>query len=434
MLDKQNRVTDSGVRSCSSVKKPAGGGPKSGGPKNPPAPPQSNQIISRVPAASSPARPGQAVNKPTPSSVSAVSATSAPATQVDERVAQLANARTRWEKLAGAVTLSALVDQMTNVASNIDGLDKDVAAIRVRGYRFGRNLESQTATLKTRWPQERSEANRLLQSQRLNLQNAANEVQRLLGQAERNYGLMDTVDSRLWALENHINEAQRSVRGAFDNTEQEISKLQAEVRRVQKMLDALDHASFDLLPNEHGVAGCDAKWISDNQQPEGMLFLTDSRVIFEQREERVIKKKLFSSEKELIQKKLWDTPVGAITELEMEDKKSGLLGLGRQELLTLRFAERTRELPSDATLQLKGGATNEEWLKMIRQAKSGQLEADLFGAPTPQEQLAAKIETETTTPPAELPTRCPSCNAILPPIYKGMKQVECGYCGTLINI
>lgn len=437
MLDKQKRLTGSGIRSCSNVKKPSGGGPKSGGQKNPPAPPRSSKIItSRIPSSTSaPSKPKQSVNKTgTPSVPTSLTRPSSTAVQTDERVAQLANARTRWERLAGAVALSALLDQITNVTSDVEGLDKEVAEIRARGYRFGRNLEDQTATLKSRWPQQRTEANRLLQDQRQNLQNAANEVQRLLGQAERNYGLMDTVDNRLWALENHINEAQRNVRGVFDNTEQEIDKLQAEVRRVRNMLDALDRASFDLLPGEHGVAVCEAKWISDNQQPEGMLFLTDSRVIFEQREERVIKKKLFSSEKELVQKKLWDTPVGAIAELEMEDKKSGLLGLGRQELLTLRFAERTRELPSDATLHLKGGATNEEWLKMIRQAKSGQLETDLFGAPTPQEQLAATIEAETTAPPPELPTRCPGCNATLPPIYKGMKQVECAYCGAIINI
>ena len=34
----------------------------------------------------------------------------------------------------------------------------------------------------------------------------------------------------------------------------------------------------------------------------------------------------------------------------------------------------------------------------------------------------------------ELPTKCPSCNAPLPPIYKGMQQVECEYCGTAVNI
>jgi len=355
-------------------------------------------------------------------------------TQVDAGVQQLASARTRWERLAGLVALSALFDQLSSVTSEVDGLDHEIAQLRVRGYRFGRTLEERAATLKSRWPQQQMSANRLLQDQRNVLQNAANETQRLLSQAERNTGLLDTVDSRLWALENQINEAQRNVRGVFDNTEQEIDKLQEEMRDVRAMLDALDSASFDLLPDEHGVAVCKAQWISDNQEPEGMLFLTDSRLIFEQREERVIKKKLFSSEKELVQEKLWDTPVGAINDVQADDKKSGLFGLGRQELLTLSFAERTRELPSDATLHLKGGATNEAWMALIRQVKSGQIAADLFGAPPPQQVLAAQTEAEAAKPATELPTRCPACNATLPPIYKGMKQVECQYCGMMINI
>jgi len=330
--------------------------------------------------------------------------------------------------------LSVLFDQLSSVTNEVDGLDNEIAQLRARGYRFGRSLEERATTLKSRWPEQQTSANRLLQDKRRVLQNAANETQRLLGQAERNAGLLDTVDNRLWALENQINEAQRNVQGVFNSTEQEINKLQSEMRAVRFMLDSMDSASFDLLPGEHGVEVCKAQWVSDNQQPEGLLFLTDSRLIFEQREERVIKRKLFSSEKELVQKKLWDTPVGAIAELQMEDKKSGLLGLGRQELLILRFAERTRDLPSDATLQLKGGATNEAWLTLIRQVKSGQIAADLFGAPPPQELLAAQTEAEAAKPTAELPTRCPGCNATLPPIYKGMKQVECQYCGMMINI
>lgn len=436
MIDKQKSLNRSGHSSLRSVKKPVSGGPKSGGRKTPPRPSGGDaNIQSRIPkpAPASTSRPKPSGAKmPTPTS--APSPAAAAPTQVDARVQQLASARTRWERLAGLVALSALFDQLSTVTSEVDGLDNEIAQLRARGYRFGRTMEERVATLKSRWPQQQMSANRLLQDQRNVLQNAANETQRLLSQAERNTGLLDTVDSRLWALENQINEAQRNVRGVFDNTEQEIDKLQEEMRDVRAMLDALDSASFDLLPDEHGVAVCEAQWISDNQEPEGLLFLTDSRLIFEQREERVIKKKLFSSEKELVQEKLWDTPVGAIAELEMEDKKSGLFGLGRQELLTLSFVERTRELPSDATLHLKGGATNEAWLALIRQVKSGQIAADLFGAPPPQQVLAAQTEAEAAKPAAELPTRCPACNATLPPIYKGMKQVECQYCGMMINI
>jgi hypothetical protein len=438
MTDKKSPSRSS--RSFSSVKKPSSGGPKSGGPKRPPSSPSKPSagdvnIHSRIrqPAPEPVSRPKPSVAKvssPTPTSTSSAT-TPSPA---EVHAQQLASARTRWDRLAGLVALGVLFDQLASVTAEVDGLDNEIAQLRARGYRFGRTMEERAATLKSRWPQQKSSANRLLQDQRNVLQNAANETQRLLGQAERNAGLMDTVDSRLWALENQINEAQRNVQGVFSSTEQGVNELQSEMRQVLAMLDALDSASFELLPDEHGVAVCKAQWVSDNQEPEGMLFLTDSRLIFEQREERVIKKKLFSSEKELVQEKLWDTPVGAITDLQMDDKKSGLLGLKRQELITLSFAERTRELPSDATLQLKGGATNEAWLALIRQVKSGQIAADLLGAPTPQESLAVQVEAEAAEPEAELPTRCPSCNATLPPIYKGMKQVECQYCGTVVNI
>jgi hypothetical protein len=438
MTDKKNPNLSS--RSFSSVKKPVSGGPKSGGSKTPPTSPTrptggGANIQSRIPRpAPEPAsRPKTSGAKmPTPTTAPSP-ATAAPA-QTDTRVEQLATARTRFDKLAALITLSAIFDQLSSVGSKVDGLDHEIAQLRARGYRFGRSLEDRAATLKSRWPEQQRSANNLLQDKRRVLQNAANETQRLLSQAERNPGMLDTVDNRLWALENQANEAQRNVQGVFSSTEQEINKLQGEMREVRFMLDSLDSASFDLLPGEHAVAACKVQWVSDNQQPEGLLFLTDSRVIFEQREERVIKKKLFSSEKELVQKKLWDTPVGAIADLQMEDKKSGLLGLGRQELLTFSFVERTRELPSDATLHLKGGATNENWLTMIRQVKSGQINADLLGAPTPQELLAAQTEAEAAKPVAELPTRCPACNATLPPIYKGMKQVECQYCGMMINI
>ncbi len=429
-MDNRKRLSGAGRYSFSNFKKSAGGGPKDGGPKTPAGLPRDAKSATGRSAAPGPSKPP--FDRPTTPATPAF--TASPAAQATDNIAQLAAARTRWERLAGTTTLSTVVDQITSIPGKLDGLDNDIAALRTRGYRFGRNLEEQTKALRSRWPQQQFEANRILQSQRMLLQNAANEVQQLLAQAERNYSLLGTVNDRLGALESHINEAQRNVRNVIDDTEQEITRLQTQVRRTRSMLDALERASFSLLPDEHGVAMCEAKWISDNQQPEGMLFLTTNRLIFEHQEERVIKRKLFSSEKERIQQKLWDTPIGAIVALEMEDKKSGLLGLGRQELLTLRFAERTRELPSDTTLHLKGGATNEEWLALIRRVQSGQIAADMVGAPPPQAHIAAAVQAEAVAEPANLPTRCPNCNAALPPIYKGMKQVECAYCGMLVNL
>ncbi|MCU0519248.1 MAG: hypothetical protein MUF84_00945 [Anaerolineae bacterium] len=327
--------------------------------------------------------------------------------------------------------MASLFDVLEQVTGNLNKVDRDLSSIRARGYRFGRDWETQVGLLGSRWPQQHAQAIRLLEDERRTLQGAARDVELLLQRANRDAGLVDTAESRVAALQSSINAAEWRVRGTFDGTQQEASALQREIDKAQFLLDALDNASFDLLPDEHGVAACEAVWTTDQATPEGYLFLTDARLIFEQRQEVAKKKVLFiTTEKELIQKKLWESPIGAVEELEAEDKKSFLR---RQELLTLRFSERTRETPSDVTLQLKG-ADNESWRTLIRRAKSGEIESERFGAAAPDQQLAATIEQEATTPAKPLPTVCPSCAAPLPAIFKGMKQVVCDYCGATVNI
>ncbi len=398
---------------------------KSSGVSHPTSPQSSRVISSRISSTSSNAKPGMAAYKapqvPTSSSMS----------QTDEMTARLASVRSDYERVAGAVALASLVDALENVTSNIDNVSRGLADVRARGYRFGRDWETQLETLRIRWPQQRIETTRLLEGQRRVLNSAARDIETLLQRAGRDGNLIGTAQSRVTDLQFNISGAERQISSTFDGIQEQVSTLQQEVDRAGLLLNALDSACFDLLPDEHGVAVCEAAWTSDQQQPEGMLFLTDSRLIFEQRQEVAKKKVLFiTTEKELIQEKLWEAPIGAVDDLEAEDKKSFLR---RQELLTLRFSERTRELPGDITLQLKG-ADNETWRSLIRSAKSGQIDGERFGAPAPEEKLAAAVEQEATEPEKELPTVCPNCAAPLPAIFKGMKQVTCDYCGTTTNI
>lgn len=379
-------------------------------------------------------RSQRTMNSRTSSSTARSSASSSSST-AQEPAAQLASMRSRWEQLAGEVALASLFDRLTDITSDIDKLDNDIGDLRARGYRFGRTWEADVEKIRERWPRQRSEAKRMLEEQKRVLKQSAREVEQLLDRAERNHSLIDTVDDRLDALDDNVDEAEQRVRGIYDQTEEGMSELKVEMNKARFLLDSLDDASFQLMPDEHGVAACKAQWVSDQQEPEGLLFLTDSRLIFEQREEKATKKVLFiTTQKEKIQETLWDCPIGAVEEMDTEDQKSGLLGLGRKQMLTLRFTERTRELPSDATLQLKGGAENDTWRTLIRNTKSGQIDTDRFGAAAPQKKLAEETQAEAEAPPTELPTQCPNCNATLPQIYKGMKQVACEYCGTTVNI
>lgn len=345
--------------------------------------------------------------------------------------ARRASLRNRWERVSTSIALTSALDAVENITAQTQGIKQALSDVRTRGYQFGRDWESRAAELSSIWSQSRQQALQVIQHQQQSLRQAAQSVEALLRRAETNDGLIDAAESRVNALEATIREAEQQIHQTYDAIEEQIDDLESDIRQVQFLLDALDDASFDLLPDEHGIAACRAVWSSDPEEPEGLLFLTDARLIFEQKQEVAKKKFLFiTTEKELVQRKLWESPIGAVEEMEAEDKGAFLR---RKQLLTLRFSERTRETPGDVVLELKG-VDNETWRSLIKRAKTGEIEADRLGAPSPQEQLETEIAQESTSPEKELPTACPTCNAPLPPIFKGMKQVTCEYCGTVINI
>jgi hypothetical protein len=336
--------------------------------------------------------------------------------------AQILQLRSKWENLAGAVALAALLSELDSTRHTVESLESEIAGLRSRGYHYHSGWEEQAAALRARWPEQESDARRLVDDQRRRLQSSANSVEQLLRRAERQHSLAPQLDRRLSDLERQIDEAQRRVRGVFDSTESAANSLRGELHQARFVMDNIESASFDLYPEEHPIAACKAVWVSDREEPEGLLFLTDGRLIFEQREKKATKKILFiATEKELVQEMLWDSPIGNIEETESEDKRAFLK---RKELLTLRFTERTRDLPSDATVRLKG-STNETWTSLIRRAKTGQLDTERIESP--EEEAGEEISS------ADLPTVCPSCGGKLPPIFKGMREVTCDYCGTLVR-
>lgn len=348
-----------------------------------------------------------------------------------ERESQAAALRTRWERLAGLAALAALYDRLEDMTGVVGGLGERVSDLRARGYYFGRGWEEQTATLQEQWGGQREDAVGILEQERAVLGNTAREVESLLRRASRNPALFDTADSRLGAFERRVDEAERRVTGSFDQTQQDVSLLQREIARATALLDLLESASFRLYPQEHGFAACKAEWLPKGNEPiKGILFLTDSRLLFEQRQEMVTKKVLFiATEKKLVQELLWQAPIGGIEVLEIQDKKKFLAA--RKEFLTLRMEG--GDGPPEVLLNLRG-TDNEEWARLIRRAGEGQLAAEQHDAETLSPQQESAEGEAGSEEQAPLPTKCPACGAALPTIYRGMQQITCEYCGTLINI
>lgn len=337
--------------------------------------------------------------------------------------------RSEWDRVRDRVSLAHLNDELEDTGSKITGLPHQVAELRKRGYRYSGDWEARAETLSDGWPGRRREAQRLIREQAQDLEGLTKEVEYFFGRSSLSEGELNRLENKLDRLQSQVSSAESNVRGAFDALEEQIYALEREFRRVEFLLDSLDTASFDIYPDEYGVAASEATWTNHPDEPKGILFLTNGRLLFEQREKKAKKKVLFiTTESELIQEKMWETPIGNVDELEAEDKKKFL---SKKELLHLGFREyASTGLHGDVTLDLDD-TTNEEWAGLIKRVQRDEIAADRYDK-APEAEPAA--DAAPPPPPSEIPTKCPACGGQLPPLVKGMREIICDYCSTSVRV
>jgi len=123
-----------------------------------------------------------------------------------------------------------------------------------------------------------------------------------------------------------------------------------------------------------------------------------------------------TTEKETV---IFEVLVGQVEEVTASDKRKLLR---RHEMLELLFAPEA-DL-SGATLRLID-AQNEEWAQLIGRVKSGEIAKERT-----QPKDEAVVEAASAAP-----TKCPTCGATLSvEIVRGMREITCEYCGSVIRL
>ena len=129
-------------------------------------------------------------------------------------------------------------------------------------------------------------------------------------------------------LEDKVSAAENTLRGMYDELSGQVSELTRRLDEVDYLLKQLSEASFQLLTTEGGVAAVKAVWCKTGKEqkddPEGVLYLTDQRLIFERKENVVTKKVLFvATEKQKLQSLQLECPVALVD--KVETSKAGML-------------------------------------------------------------------------------------------------------------
>jgi hypothetical protein len=321
-----------------------------------------------------------------------------------------------------SLLLTKVRDDMEDQQTTLSLLPGRIEELRSRGYVFRSFLEKKVGVLAEQWEETRVGVSREIDRRTRELERESDEAERVLRRAAEHASpsAIARAESAVQTLESKVKAAESAIEAMYDTLRQNTNQTQSQIEQIEWLLDQMDEASFQLHPAEDPVAACKGQFMETQKDgPKGVLYLTDERLIFEQKEKKPTKKVLFiATEKEEVQRLVFAVPIGQIEEVKASQK--GIMG--RKEMMELLFTPEA-DL-SSAMLRLRG-ADNQKWAGLIGRVKSGEIA---------RERTRPKDEAVVESARAA-PTTCTTCGAALDvEIVRGMREITCEYCGTVIRL
>ncbi|NUM48967.1 MAG: hypothetical protein HUU38_30045, partial [Anaerolineales bacterium] len=331
----------------------------------------------------------------------------------DLSASDIAAAQTELNELQDELMLQNARGALEGLENDVRSLERDLADLRARGYAIEKDLEGEIAVLVAQWERVKGNAETTLNTQAGLL---ATESQTLNGMMAKLAGMSANLTaarpvymqfkSTLASAEATALAAENTVISQFDEYGDEVEGLAAHMAWVGWMLDALATASFQLLATESGVAATEALWTGGSEPENGVLFLTDQRLLWEDR----------VGDYEL----KVDIPLQSVTGVRKEEQETE-----EGDILETLIFTFDGNAPYNETRFELAASVGDDWVKMVGRARKGDYASD----------RAVEID------PAELdrvqnaPTSCPNCAAsFTAPVLRGQSEITCEYCGAVTRI
>ncbi|NWG15622.1 MAG: hypothetical protein HXY41_03225 [Chloroflexi bacterium] len=334
-----------------------------------------------------------------------------------QKVAQL---KQRYEEFLDRVNLSGLSSRISTVTTDLNRLPGMIEDIRSRGYVYRAFLEKKAQVMAEQWSQTQGRIHHTLNQEVEELRQHMKHVEAAVRQIDFRPTLpsITSLESTLNTVQEKVEAAENRIRSLFEPIERELQTTKAQIEEAKWFMQQKEEASFSFYPTEALFLAAKAEWVASGkgkQDPDGILFLTDQRLIFEQKE--TVGGGLFKRGQN-VQEVEWEVPLSAVEDVTPENK--GLLG-GKD---MLHFTLGQGAPYSKITVEVKGGVDCKYWTRELKRMLSGETKNERASQPDPE--LIEKLRSA--------PTACHVCNGQLPRLVAGQTEVECPYCGTVIRI
>lgn len=328
------------------------------------------------------------------------------------------------------VNLSTLFDKLEDIQTKVNGLQMRIIDLRQKNYVFDTALEENAQNLAKRWQPVYSTVKLRLNQEINHLKTEINPIEQQLVRASANPNninysrqILNPLKVSIENLSKKVSASERLIGGLYDSFERELNIFTNNLQNIEWTIKEFESSNIKLLMHEYLIMGVESVWTKDGKEdkddPTGTLYLTDQRILFEQKEEVATKKFLFiTKERELLQEVLVDIPIHLIE--GVQTTKQGIFK--NKDYLEVTFTPGAQYNSAQFRIH---NQKSEDWKGLINKVLSGDFDKNRI----------EKVEQEVLDKIKNAPTICPQCGATLTaPILRGMLQYSCEFCGCIIKL
>jgi hypothetical protein len=348
---------------------------------------------------------------------------------IEQIASEISSLQTKLGWMQDSVRLKNTLSAIEDLQTNVNGMLQRITNLRTNGYLFEKGLEAQALDFSRQWSTIHPPLVSQISMQSSSLQGSIHSIEIKMTQVNNvrtnpsaARPLISSINNEMEMLEDKVRSAESTVNGMYDSFKNQVNVVIIHLNEIDYMLTQLAEAKFTLLPTEGGLKAVKAVWCKDvkerDDDPEGVLFLTDQRFLFEQKEEVATKKIFFiTTETKKVQELKWDVAVVSID--DVKPTKQGMLK--NEDHLDIRF----KEGAALESVHLHIWEDGNEWLRVLNRAKTKDFDRERAVAIDQAEIAKAK----------SVPAQCPSCGGNLGQvILRGQDSTKCEYCGFVIRL
>lgn len=334
------------------------------------------------------------------------------------------NLKSKLAEIQETALLTAVRDEAEDVETKSNRVADLARDVRERGYAWEKELEPRCLDFRKRWADLKPGVMQAIVRETASLKTRVAQAEADVAQAATRavnpaaaQAVLPAVENELETLAGAAAAAEKAVRGMFDSLGSDLDALERRLKELAWMLDQMAASKTEWLATETLVLAVKAKWDRDGKDdPQGVLFLTDQRVVFERKEDVATRKVLFiATEKKTVQESLLAIPLAETTGVTAS--KKGLMG--HEDHLEFEFESGAAVRKAHFHID---GQDCKMWQATFGRVKSGEMEKGRITPITDEEKTRLK----------NAPVKCSSCGgAVHAPILRGQTEIQCTYCGAV---